>query len=275
MHVSLSLVALAVIGQVAADTNAPPSKDELARQSAERVLALARQYEFYADASRTTKLTLQDKPVLTYSNPVRGDVYGDVFVWTHEGRPEVVAAIFDYRTNKWIDSELHMLAGGGTVGVRDDRIFWQPEKPGTRFQPIPAAAAPAETAAKRLSQMRTMAREFSVERNHPEQGKDALRMLPQPIFRYASPALNIVDGAMFVFVEGTDPEAYLLIEAAGKEKPTWQFAFARMNVVEFDGRYQDQPVWHVDKVDWDTVFDKQEPYAIVRENPRRGLNRSR
>jgi len=274
MHVSLLIVALAAIGQVAADTNVP-AKDELAKQSAERVLALARQYEFYSDASRGTKLTLEDKPVLTYSNPVRGDVYGDVFVWTHEGRPEVVAAIFDYRTNKWIDSELHMLAGRETVGVRDDRIFWQPEKPGTRFQPIPAAAAPAETAAKRLSQMRTMAREFSVQRNHPEQGKDALRMLPQPIFRYASPALNIVDGAMFVFVEGTDPEAYLLIEAAGKEKPAWQFAFARMNVVEFDARYQDQPVWHVDKVDWDTMFDKQEPYAIVRENPRRGLNRSR
>ncbi|MCI0359298.1 MAG: hypothetical protein L0211_12540, partial [Planctomycetaceae bacterium] len=235
MHVSLTLVVWALLGQVETSADAPNSSDEQAQQSAERVLALATQYEFYAEASRKMKLILQDKPVLTYSNPVRGDVYGDVFVWTREGRPEVVAAIFDYRTNKWIDSELHMLAGGGTVGVRDDRIFWQPDKPGTRFQPIPAAAAPAATAAKRLSQMRSMAREFSVERNHPEQGKDSLRILSQPIFRYASPALDIVDGAMFVFVEGTDPEAFLLIEATGKEKPTWQFAFARMNIVEFDG----------------------------------------
>ena len=26
---------------------------------------------------------------------------------------------------------------------------------------------------------------------------------------------------------------------------------------------------------WDTVFDKHEPYAIIRDNPRRGLIRSR
>jgi hypothetical protein len=100
-------------------------------------------------------------------------------------------------------------------------------------------------------------------------------MLSQPIFRYASPAKYVVDGAMFVFVEGTDPEAYLLIEATGKETTTWQFALARMNIVEFEGRYQGKTVWQVKPVDWDTMFDKQEPYAIVRENPRRGLTRSR
>jgi hypothetical protein len=27
-------------------------------------------------------------------------------------------------------------------------------------------------------------------------------------------------------------------------------------------------------VSWDAVFDRQEPYAIVRENPRRGLVRT-
>ena len=48
-----------------------------------------------------------------------------------------------------------------------------------------------------------------------------------------------------------------------------------MNIVEFTGWRQGEQVWHVDPVDWDTMFDKQEPYAIVRENPRRGLKRSR
>jgi len=28
-------------------------------------------------------------------------------------------------------------------------------------------------------------------------------------------------------------------------------------------------------VSWDEVFDRQEPYAIIREQPRRGLVRSR
>jgi hypothetical protein len=123
--------------------------------------------------------------------------------------------------------------------------------------------------------MRDMAREFTVERNHPEQKKEIMRMLPQPIYRYSSSAADVLDGAMFVFVEGTDPEAYLLLEASGVDKPVWRFAFARMNLVEFWGRHQGEVVWHVDAIDWDAVFEKQQPYAIVREQPRRGLNRLR
>jgi hypothetical protein len=65
-----------------------------------------------------------------------------------------------------------------------------------------------------------------------------------------------------------------LLEARGNEKPVWKFAFARMNIVEFWAHRQDQVVWHVDPINWDTVFDKHEPYAIVREQPRRGLSRS-
>jgi phage terminase large subunit-like protein len=48
-----------------------------------------------------------------------------------------------------------------------------------------------------------------------------------------------------------------------------------MNIVEFTGFHNGERVWHVNPVNWDTMFDKHEPYAIVRENPRRGLTRSR
>jgi hypothetical protein len=48
-----------------------------------------------------------------------------------------------------------------------------------------------------------------------------------------------------------------------------------MNIVEFRGKFLGKEVWHVDAVDWDTVFDRQEPYAIVRESPQRGLVRTR
>lgn len=267
------LLVLAVSGQDAAKEVAPTANETSA--SAERVLELARRYEFIAEPEAETKLTLESKPLLTYSNPVRGDVYGDVFVWTHHGRPQVVAAIFDYRTNGWMDSELHLLSSSATIGHRDGVEFWRPEKAGVTLRPLDQAPVPADSTGKRLLQMRSLAREFSVERNHPEQQKDTLRMLPQPIFRYASKEEGILDGAMFVFVEGTDPEAYLMLEAAGRDKPQWQFALARMNIVEFTALHQGQVVWHVDPVDWDTVFDKQQPYAIVRENPRRGLKRSR
>ena len=119
-------------------------------------------------------------------------------------------------------------------------------------------------------------RDFTVERKHPESGKESLRVMAHPVFRYASPQTKTLDGAIFVFVdETTDPEAYLLLEASGGDKPTWQFAFARMNIVEFRAEHKGELVWGVEKVDWATVYDRHEPYAIVREKPSRGLCGSR
>jgi hypothetical protein len=265
------IVALAVSTEPApADENAAATQE-----SARRVLELARQYEFFADRERKIQFELQPKPVLTYSNPVRGDVHGSVFVWTRHARPEVVGAFFDFRSENKLDSELHTLATAGIVGWRDGSEFWNPTRPGAKFESVPKATAPAATPAARLRQMRELAGDFTVEREHPEQGKGFMRLLPQPIYRYASPDMNVADGALFVFVEGTDPEAYLLIEARGGGDPQWEFAFARMNIVKFTGAYKGQPVWEVKEVSWDEVFDRQEPYAIIREQPRRGLVRSR
>jgi hypothetical protein len=243
--------------------------------SAERVLKLARQYEFFADADRKTPFVLKSEPLLTYSNPIRGDVYGNVFVWTWEGRPEVVGAVFDFRSEDKFDSEFHTLSRSGVVAVRDGNVFWNPLKAGVTFETVSGAPIPAATQPARRRQMSELARRFTIERNHPEQMTGEMRLLPQPIYRYACAPARIAEGGLFVFVEATDPEAYLLLEATEGDDPHWQFALARMNIVEFRGKFLGKEVWHVDAVDWDTVFDRQEPYAIVRESPQRGLVRTR
>ncbi len=268
-------IGLAIGGDPATD-GAGSADDKLrVQESTRRVLELARKYEFYADGQQRTKLELQSQPVLTYSNPVQGEVYGNVYVWTDHGRPEVVGAIFDFRSEDRMDSEFHFLASAGTVGHRDGRQFLNPGRAGVEFRPVPEAPVPAAAAAGRLRQMRELAREFTVERDHPQQKREFMRMLTQPIYRYSSTTADVVDGAMFVFVEGTDPEAFLLFEATGAEKPIWRYAFARMNLVEFWGRHRNELVWHVDPVDWNAVFEKHAPYALVRERPRRGFDRSR
>jgi hypothetical protein len=249
--------------------------DEVASNeaSAQRIAELADKYEFFTDATKANPLQREPKPILKYTNAIRGDVFGNVFVWTHEGRPEVIGAIFDFRSEDKFDSELHTLARPTIVAVRDEQTFWKPSKPGVTFESLPGAQAPATTATGRLRQMRDFSRDFTVERIHPEQGKESLRVLPQPIYRYSSPEQEVVDGAIFVFVEGTDPETFLLLEATGGEGSKWRFALARMNIVDFSASYQGKKVWSVAPIEWDTVFDGQEPYAIIRENPRRGLVR--
>ncbi len=241
---------------------------------AARLEGLAGRYEFFADASRKVKFDRERKPLLKYANPVRGEVSGNVFVWTHQGRPEVIGAVFDYRTERTLYSELHTLARAGTVGHRDGKEFWTPSEPGAKFQAVPRGPTPAESDKSRLLQARELARGFAVERTHPEHGKEAMRLLPSPIFRYASPATGTLDGAIFAFADATtDPEAFLLLEASGGDKPGWQFAFVRMNIVEFRAEYQGEFAWGVPAVDWATVYDRHEPYAIVRETPPRGLVR--
>ncbi|HWB11243.1 MAG TPA: hypothetical protein VG826_18585 [Pirellulales bacterium] len=243
--------------------------------SAERILELARKYEFFADADHKTPLLLKPEPLLRYSNPVRGDVYGNVFVWTWQGRPEIVGAIFDFRSEGKLDTGLHALSRPGIAGCRGGKEFWNPPAAGVVFRPVPRAPTPATTNTARRRQMGELARGFTVERNHPEQLTGEMRLLPQPIYRYSCASAKVVDGGLFVFAEATDPEAYLLLEATDGDDSQWRYALARMNIVEFRGRYQGEEVWHVDAVDWDTVFDQHEPYAIVRESPQRGLVRRR
>jgi hypothetical protein len=244
------------------------------RESAKRVEELAGRYDFYADAGLKTKFERHPEPLLKYTNPVRGEVYGNVFVWTHQGRPEVIGAVFDYRSEGTLYSELHTLASPGVVGRRDGKEFWKPPAAGATFKPVPGAPVPAETDKGRSLQMRELSRGFSVERDHPEHKKEALRLLAQPLFRYASPKTDTLDGAIFAFVDATtDPEAYLLLEASGGDKPAWRFAFARVNIVEFRAEYKGEAVWGVKPVKWDAVYERHEPYAIVHEKSRRGLER--
>jgi hypothetical protein len=258
---------------LAAEPSAPsPSPD--AREPGQSLLELAQKYEFYADRELTDKLKFESKPLLVYSNPVRGDVYGNVFIWTRRGRPYLIGAFYDYRDELRFTSEIHSLATNTLVGRRDDVTFWSPGKSGAEFRPIPKAASPLESEAARLRQMRELARQFTVVREHPEQGKGEVRLLGQPIFRYAAQEEGILDGAIFTFVEGTDPEAHLLIEASPADKPQWRFAFVRMNIVPFTGFLDGKVVWQVDAVSWESVFEQQEPYAIIKENPRRGLKRN-
>lgn len=262
---------LAVLAAEPSAANLSPE----AKESARALLELAQKYDFYADRELTDKLKFEPKPLLVYSNPVRGDVYGNVFVWTRRGRPYLIGAFYDYRDELRFTSELHSLATDTLVGRRDDVTFWSPAKAGAEFRPIPKAPSPLDSEAARLRQMRELARQFTVVREHPEQGKGQVRLLGQPIYRYAAKDEGILDGAIFTFVEGTDPEAHLLIEASPADKPQWRFALVRMNIVPFTGFFDGEPVWQVDAVSWETVFEKQEPYAVIKENPQRGLKRSK
>jgi hypothetical protein len=74
--------------------------------------------------------------------------------------------------------------------------------------------------------------------------------MDQPVYQYGAGPDGLLDGALFAFVVGTDPEVLLVLEArdafGGRE---WHYTLARMNRDAMRVRYQDREVWSVPAID--------------------------
>jgi hypothetical protein len=247
---------------------AGPPKDEKAL--AEEFRAFAKQ-EAAAYTIRLAgsdrPLTLQPEPVLKWSNPVVGTIYGDVFIWTDQGRPEAVASIYKfYSPLTHRANEFHSLALGKLTAERDGTTVWRPSRPGLELKPIPGAAAPADSAPARLRQMRALAQEFTGRQTNREGVDRDMRLLAQPIYRYENTKGDLIDGGLFVFVLGTDPEAFLLIEARRPPGgvPEWRFGATRMNSINLRLTHRGSEVWNSPEIPWSQVWDSREPYCVFR-----------
>jgi hypothetical protein len=217
-------------------------------------LADANEYHFFADADHKTELTREPKPVLHWASP--NDWSGDLFVWTHQGRPELIGCILSGPSSagkRLFFHEFHAL----TLGVLPPHSMargreWAPNEVGLKFTDIPGAPLPAETEKSRLVQMRSLARDF-VSHTHFDGSEWELRLLPQPMHRYQRPARDPspdwLDGALFTYVltTGTDAEVLLIIEArqVGDEF-RWQYAPARITNRPAWMLHQGKEIWRVE-----------------------------
>lgn len=263
-------VLMPILRPSSAQTPAPASETEAARATEAAALAkdAASKYRFIIEGSKPTALTLVPKPLLQWSNPVAGSIHGSVFVWNAaSGRPEMVASIYKWfgPKNFHLGVEFHSLASVPFSAEREGTTVWAPRRPGLVFVAIPDAPEPADTAPQRLRQMRTLAKEFAASEEDRERVHRDLRLLTQPIYRYEPIADGeIVDGALFTFVEGTDPEVFLLIEA--RRRPDgrlgYDYALTRMNSVELRVTHKGREVWKVAEMPWAVVFGQGEPYTV-------------
>ncbi len=246
--------------------------DEKARTEAFQAFAQkeADAYTFRLDAPGAVVLKREPEPVLRWSNPLLGSLHGSLYLWTDRGRPAVAASIhkwhhpFTQRAN-----EFQSLVTTHLIGERDGETVWEPDRPGVEFRSFEDAGEPSANRGLRLRQMRDLASNFSAsERERPTAAKPNstptnLRLLTQPVYRYPAAQDEIMDGALFAFVAGTDPEAFLVIEArkrAGKYE--WQYAPVRMTSMQaLRFTYRDREVWTSDYIRWAQVIDRREPHT--------------
>ena len=148
-----------------------------------------------------------------------GSIQGDVFVWTSKGRPEVVGSFykwyapFTHRTNEFVSRRRPR-------GRHPRRVrVWAPSRAGVELKPIPEAPPLADSPAQGSARSGRWRRSSPPGRPIARGVDRDLRLLSQPLYRYEKTEGDLVDGALFAFTLGTDPEALLFIEARVVDGP--------------------------------------------------------
>lgn len=233
--------------------NVDPKFDKVKRQRwIEFYRRDAASYSFYVGEDRAKKLKLNPEPVLVYTNPVgaRGLTHGAVFIWTHEGRSEVVGAMWSHANTpgpnqRTVAHEFHSLSNQPLMAERNDEETWSTRAGTMDWLAVDGASQPAASTVARLSQMRSLARELSVTRHDPRSGaRDQLRLLPKPLFRYDRTSLPKSDGAVFAYCVVWDPELFVVIEARETERGLkWFYAPIRFSHLTLAVRQRKKEVW--------------------------------
>jgi hypothetical protein len=132
------------------------------------------------------------------------------------------------------------------VADYDDQEFWRvaaadlPE-----MIRVPDSPKVAPTAAIRMAQMRSIAQKFTAKSTGAaNEAPQPLRFMTSPLYRYSQSDGNTVDGALFSFVMGTDPEILLLLESFEDGSTSeWRFIAARHTYTSLQVSYNEQEVW--------------------------------
>ena len=114
-------------------------------------------YRFALEGPKPVALTMETRSLLNWSNAERGTAVGAVFLWTNDGRPELIACAFG--RGQWLRHEFHSLSTQPIMaeldGTRVHRF-----KPGIEWRELADSPEPAASRALRLAQMRRQAERF-------------------------------------------------------------------------------------------------------------------
>jgi hypothetical protein len=255
---AICVTLLATCGLLAADSLA--AQEDVPNSSAEQRLIFARtaarDYRFELPGRRDQpQVTLQPEPLLRWNNQVIREDDGMLFLWTAglKGRPVAAAQFFVVKSD-W-HHEFQSLSptrfDARCAGAGSENWSWQPSRPGCDLVRADGIDSIADSAAGRLRQMKSIADRFSaaVDPSGKFESPEQLRLLTTPVYRYTAPGQAITDGALFAFVQGTNPEILVIVEAGGSEAEGqfWRYGFARMSSFPLRVYRGDRIVWKADQ----------------------------
>jgi hypothetical protein len=186
-------------------------------------------------------------PALRWSNNTRGTENAMTVLYVTKGRPYAAACLFPYDKGMIHDLQSLARAEDKINARRDGKVVWEPNRAGVEFAPIPDAPPAEESRPARLRQIKQLSERFQSSMlgwKHDSNDQEQLRLLTKPLYRYDPESGPVVDGAVFAFVQGTDPESLLLIELVEEDgERRWEYAFARRTAGKLEGRLDGKVVW--------------------------------
>ncbi len=210
--------------------------EEAKAWQARRVTEFAKYHIQQVSPQGEVPVMFEKASALSWSNPIRKTAAGAVFLWTIEGRPQLIASTYPYEQG--IEQEFTSLSPHPLL-IRSAGGETHHMTPGVEWKDVPDAEPPHKQRALRLTQMRRIAERFRVQGSGDN--KFETRLLTQPVYR--SPVESKIDTAVFTFVQVTDPEAILILETT--ETSSWRYALARMTTFPIVAHLDDQPVWEL------------------------------
>ena len=217
----------------------------------------------YTIAGGGVELTLLDQPLMNWKNIDKGRSLdrGSIFLWHRNGVPGVIGSIFTYvyRDEVRCRHEMISVADGPLTASLNSRVVWTPQRPGLKWTRLDDVPPPAETSNRRRLQFRGIARQFSGELQIIERPVTRLTLIPNPLHQYqpvdragASDRgeSKLLEGAIFSFASGTDPEMLLLLESRRAADGTHAFYYAPAR-----SHYQNLKLFRNDVMVWEAPLD--------------------
>jgi serine/threonine protein kinase/cytochrome c-type biogenesis protein CcmH/NrfG len=215
------------------------------------------------EEGRPAAVELLPGPLLRYSDPNRATDDAALWAWGRGGRPVVLVAMeFSPLDEGWATGtyEFASLADGPIrAEASAGRRHWLSRQPAVTLQEF--GSAPADAEPERLEQMKGLVRRMAA---RSDGGRVELRVSPGPIHRYADPAAGVLDGAIFAFTDGDNPEIVLLIEARrrGEVGPRWHHGLARLSGASLSVSLDGKEVWRREASDG---LRPEDGYGIIGE----------
>ena len=209
-------------------------------------------------------------PLLTFGDATRGNEAGTLWAWGTTGRPLAMMEQFRPVENQttwihaWTVTSPSLLTFDEIAGQQ-----WKTASSHFELMDVPDAPKVSLQPTMRLRQMKEISRRFQAhEFWDPDNSRFELRLLIQPVHRYADESQSVIDGAVFVLAHDTNPEILVQLEAHGDNGDArWKVSFSRLGSAELHVLLDGKEFWTAPRTP-NVVGEPTDPYWLMLYNVR-------